>query len=180
MHRAVEQKKWRDEAELGLPTSAGGPPGCSMDDVDTLTPQRPPYFLDPPTTPLDKPLNPMKKAQLIAKRKMEKEMKKAGKVQADAAKEKVAADDKPADEKVPEQNAPAEESPLDAAPVDAAPKKKRKPSQGPLQDVMKEFMKAGKAAGKSYATRLDEWKKSDERRAVVEKVGASESKRRRY
>lgn len=60
-------------------------------------------------------------------------------------------------------------------------KKPRKPNQGPLTEVMKEYIKGRRQAdGLSYRDALKAWGTSSERAEIVNTMSYSEQKRRRY
>ena len=59
-------------------------------------------------------------------------------------------------------------------------KKERKAHDGPLGQIMKEFMEKTKQSGVNHREALKLWKTSAERSAVVAKMPPNEVKRRRY
>ena len=163
---ACELTEWERDAHDGAPTSAHAPcyaTPCRL--VDRF-----PADLDtPPPIP-----NPLKKTQLAAAKRLEKELKAAGankgphgnksRKTKKEKKTKTKAATKDKKEKKQKQE-----------------KKPRKPNQGPLAEVMKEYIKSRREAeGLSYQDALKAWGTSSERAAIVDNMSYSEQKRRRY
>lgn len=119
-----------------------------------------------PTPP---PIEPMKKTQLAAAKRLEKELRlaKFSKGKEEAAKSKKKALKVEAKTKGPQrvQNQKAEKKDL---------------SGGPMISAMKRFVDQRKAEGTSHHDAQRLWKNSEERRSIVEQMSESERKRRRY
>ena len=167
-HRlACELMEWEKDAYDGAPTSAHAP--CYAPQPDATPCRLVHQFPDldaldtPPAIP-----NPLKKTQLAAAKRLEKEMKAAG--------------DKPKKtkktEKKTKKNAAAKAK---KDKKEKQEKKPRKPNQGPLTEVMKEYIKGRRQAdGLSYRDALKAWGTSSERAEIVNTMSYSEQKRRRY
>ena len=164
-HRlACELVDWERDAHDGVPTSAYAPAYAPQPET---TPCRlVDRCLDLDTSP---PIpNPMRKTQLAAAKRLEKEMKLAGN-KTQKEKKNAAAKGKKKEKKQKKEKKENQE------------KKPRKPNQGPLTEVMKEYIKGRRQAdGLSYHDALKALGTSSERAEIVSTMSLSEQKRRRY
>lgn len=167
MNVAVQRKAWKDEAQEGEATSVRPP---QPDEIVLVTPEPVSFFQVPGTDTPEKVLNPMRKIQLVAQRKLEQQLKKqkaeAGQSAAEVNNSEIKPDTKP-DAKTETKRA-------------KGPKRPRRENNGPMQDAMKEFFQLGKDAGKPHHQIREEWKKSAQRAAICDKLGEAERKKRKY
>ena len=171
-------QEWEEQAREGLPTSACAPKGS---DVET-PPKVSVLGFDVPEDTPEKVLQPYKKAQLIAQKKLEQQARKEK--TAENAEEKSGKTTKPgvvATRKKPGKKPGKKPAPKSKVPTN---KKQRcqtaKGTQGPLREALAQFVKGKKAEGKPYREIMKEWMESSERDAIVSKFDQSERKRRRY
>eukprot|EP00435_Cladocopium_sp_Y103_P017245 s4632_g4.t1 len=164
---ARELMDWERDAYDGAPTSAYAPAFAPQPDTTPcrLVDKFPDMEMTPPPIP-----NPMKKSQLAAAKRLEKEMKMA-----DAANKK-------REGKKPEKKEKTKKKDKKAASKkkQETEKKPRKPNEGPLAGAMKEYITRRRAEGLSYMEAMKEWGKSKERAEIVDSMSYSEQKRRRY
>ena len=169
---ACEIHKWETDAVNGNATSAHAP-----EPADVTPCRLTDRFLDldtPPPIP-----NPLKKTQLAAAKRLEKELKMA-KVEADTgvkkpktAKGKKAKGDSKGkkDKKSSNKNKKKQET---------GDPKTKKAANGPLTEAMKDFVQARRGEGVSYREAMKQWRTSTERASIVNSFCPSEQKRRRY
>lgn len=178
---------WEQVAHEGGPTSAHAPmlssPPPSL---------RHALIPDLPTPPC--PPNPMKKHQLTAAKRLEKELKEKSKKDQKkietqpecdpASKEESTNKEDDLPDHVPEIRPKEKKNSKKADGKKKTTKKetnqKRKPNNGPVWEAMQSYIQAMRADGVSYQGALRMWKSSAARAAIVNKMSASEQKRRRY
>ena len=150
-----EVDEWRNAAEAGQPAGSSSPV-----------------------------VEPLKKAQLTAQKRLEKE--KALKALKASPKKKAKEEEqgKMSDKvkgKMYDKVKPIKEKQAKGKSKDkGSGKAKRNASAGPLAIAMKEFIAAKRAEGLSYAEALKLWRTSTMRADIVGSLSASEQKRRRY
>ena len=152
---------WVTRAHLGQPTGSSPPvttPPCRLADkfnVDLCTPDA--------AVP-----EPMKKTQVAAAKRLQKELA-----------EKAKKEEKP----VPKNAKKPQKKTKTAKKTPQAKKQKKSKdpkSSGPLSLAFKEFVAQKKSEGYSYRESQSLWKESAERMEIVVKMSESERKRRRY
>ena len=161
---AREIMDWEKDAYHGAPTSAHAPAFATP---CRLVDRFPALDTTPPPIP-----NPLKKSQLAAAKRLEKDMKMA-----DAANKK--RDEKKA-KKQKKQDKKDKKAANNGKKNQGKEKKNRKPNEGPLTGAMKEYIQRRRAGGLSYREAMKEWGESSERAEIVNKMSYSEQKRRRY
>ena len=161
---------WSDFAafgERGVPAEFWPDFVLFMEKAELRTPPRaaPQVFEEEGYTPPCIPI-PTSKKQLVASKKLEKELKQA--------KVKVA-------DKVPEVQDSSKKSSKASKSRSKPSKKQRKPhDDGPMMQAMKAFMQKKMDSGKSYRQAQKKWLKSSERASIVGTLSETERKRRRY
>lgn len=158
---AKEISAWEEQAVDGAPTSARAPqitPPCKLLPPDLEFP-----------TPEGKPVHPYRKTQLAAAKRLERELKSAGKTG-----------------KTPAGPTKGQKPPKTIKTVKKnekkhnKDKKKDKGGAGPMAEAMKAFREAAQQRGDSYKEAMAKWKTSAERQAIVNGMSYAEQKRRRY
>eukprot|EP00435_Cladocopium_sp_Y103_P001763 s657_g1.t1 len=168
---AHEWAQWESDAFDGHATSARGP-------VSTPQARRLLDFSNEVHTPPGpKVVDPMKKVQLAAAKRLEKQLRQNGESQEPKVPEtkptaKVNGKGKNAKGK----NAKGKNA-KGKAKDDEKPKKVY---SGPLTEAMKKFLKEKKEQGLSHREAQQLWKSSDERSAITGPMSDRERKRRRY
>ena len=176
-------KQWEKDAGEGLATSSSPP----MSEPAVVTPSRNPYVEIPDSDTPMKVLMPYRKAQMVAEKKLELQLKQ----QKDKPPETQSDKTKPPPEestkrpKTPKtakttKSTKTTKTTKSAKPAKPSTKKQRKASAGPMQVTMAAFLKAKKEKGFSHRDAVAAWMVSGERRKIVESLGASECKRRRF
>jgi len=160
---AREIQAWQERAFNGEAASAKAPSAVTP-------PPRPRDFSVEVPTPDQKTIDPLRKTQLAAAKRLEKELKgaKNKKLEPAGSSQKK----KPSSKKTKKTKGKESEK--------GEAGKKRKASDGPMMKAMSEFVKEARAAGSSYKEALSAWKNSKEREAIVMSLPAHEVKRRRY
>lgn len=173
MWHSASMQEWEEQAREGLPTSA-----CPPKDPDVETPPKVSVLgFDVPEETPEKVLQPLKKAQLIAQKKLEQQARKDKTTEkAKQKKSKSAKPDAKPGKKPGKKPAPKSKS----CKANGKGCQKAKGTQGPLQKALAQFVKANKAEGKAYREIMKEWMESSEREAIVSTFDQSERKRRRY
>lgn len=123
---------------------------------------------------------PMAKKQLLAAKRLEKELKvaKHGQSQPKGS-ESGASVEKP--KKGEKQNKEEKPKKVVKEPKnEKKPKKKRRPNDGPMEECMKEYIAVCRDGGYSYAEARTMWTASDERRAIIASMTEAERRRRRF
>ena len=112
---------------------------------------------------------PMAKRQLLAAKRLEKELKGAKMTQGGTAKENG------------QEGAGEKKLKKDTVAKGKTKKLKRKPNDGPMECAMKEYIRDCRSRdGCSYAEARSMWGESKERRAIIEGMTEAERRRRRF
>eukprot|EP00435_Cladocopium_sp_Y103_P050758 s1012_g15.t1 len=177
MWQNASMQEWEEQAREGLPTSARAPK-----DLDVETPPKVSVLgFDVPEETPEKVLQPFKKAQLIAQKKLEQQARKNK-----SAEKTEKTEEKPAKPGSKPSAKPGVKPGKKPSPkskpsqTEGKGGKKAKGTQAPLRDALSKFLKANKAEGKTHREIMKEWMDSAEREAIVSKFDQSERKRRRY
>ena len=163
---------WVSRAHLGEPTGSSPPvtPPCRLLDLDSR------FNVDVPTPDAAIP-EPLKKTQVTAAKRLQKELAeraKSNKVSDfEAKKAAEIKSKKPKAKKADKKSKPKGKN------AKKTPDTKSKYC-GPLSVAFQEFMRQKKAEGNTHKDALGLWKISPERMAIVGKMSESERKRRRY
>lgn len=174
---------WEHAAIEGHPTSSGAPLATSPPSL--VTPTRNPYIdIDALESPEKKTLQPYRKAQLLAQRRLEHqtklaENKKKQEIEKEAAAEEAKVTEKTGEIK-PKKTRPAKTE-TDADGDEKSTKKSRKAPAGPMQSTMTVWIqKHRQEHGSSHNKAREAWKLSAERRAIVLSLPEPERKKRRF
>eukprot|EP00438_Fugacium_kawagutii_P030842 Skav210403 [mRNA] locus=scaffold1416:237299:237802:- [translate_table: standard] len=155
------------------------------------------FIQDLPTPPCVP--HPMKKAQLAAAKRLEKEMKEKEKnekkkkteTEPERKKPRSKTTDQPDTDTVPETESKIKKDKntknTDGKKTKTTKKKamtdgnqKRAPNNGPLTEAMRSYIQDMRDDGVDYQLALKMWKSSAKRAEIVNKLSPSEQKRRRY
>ena len=184
------QQEWARAASEGEPTSSHVPVTNPYVDPELVTPFRNPYVdIADDMTP-EKPVAPYRKAQVVAQKKLEQQLRQSQRNQKKSDNQDTA--DK-VNAKVTEKGAKGVKPKNTGNKKDAKPKKPkgkktekpcvgtRKAPDGPMQAAMGSFLKKYKKDhGPDHRKALAAWKVSDERRAIIDSLDLPERKRRRF
>ena len=159
---------WVSRAQLGEPTGSSPPvtPPCRLLDRSNV---------DLPTPDAAIP-EPMKKTQVSAAKRLQKELAekaKAEKVGPKESKAKQVEKSGKGPKKADQKKKPSKKNAKKTT-------KSESKSCGPLSVAFQEFMRQKKADGRTHKEALGLWKNSPERTAIVGSMSESERKRRRY
>ena len=172
--------EWKDHAERGVPTSSAQP-------SPTETPSKVPFVPVEEQTP-EKVLKPFRKAQLMATKRLQHQIRNktdddpgaASQAQAQPSK-KPTSSRKPTQKPAKAQKSKKEEKKNAKSKTNTKTKTKSKAKgQGPLQEALALFVKARRAEGLTHREIMAMWKESEERAEIVAQLDPSEVKRRRY
>lgn len=159
---AQEWAAWESDAYDGHATSARGP---------VATPQARrllDFSYEVPSPEEPKVVEPMKKVQLAAAKRLEKQLR-----QKCESKEPKVPETKPADTVPPQKKAKGKAKAKDE-------NEEKKAYNGPLTEAMKKFLKEKMEQGFPYREAQQLWKTSAERAAITGQMSDRERKRRRY
>ena len=178
------QHEWKCAAIDGKPTSCHVPVVTNpYVDPELVTPFRHPYVdIDDGMTP-EKPVAPYRKAQVVAQKRLEQQLKQSRKNQQksdnqdrlDKVSQPVTKKSKPIGKKKDAKQKPKGKK------AEKETARTRKAPDGPMHDAMGKFLvKYKKEHGPSHIKALAAWKVSDERHAIISSLDPSERKRRRF
>lgn len=169
---ACEIQKWETDAFHGNATSAHAPQPADVTPC-RLTEHFPDLDTPPPIP------NPLKKSQLAAAKRLEKELKmaKAEKKEGVEGTEKAKGKKAERDNKKPGKGKKDKKSKKQKHETG---KKTKNAANGPMTEAMKEFVQARRGEGVSYRDAMKQWRTSTERASIVDSLSPSEQKRRRY
>lgn len=173
---AREIHQWETDAFHGEATSAHAPQPADVTPC-RLTDR----FVDlgtPPPIP-----NPLKKSQLAAAKRLEKELKMAKTNKPKGVKDtgktngkKVGCDKQKPGKGTKEKKGKKQKREIG----EEKDTKTKKATNGPLTEAMKDFVQARRGEGVSYREAMKQWRTSTERASIVNSFCPSEQKRRRY
>ena len=166
---------WKEVAENGGPTSASPPVTPAPKTFDK-------FSFQIPTPPI---VQPYKKAQLSAAKRLEKELKQQAVKNVKKEKggdQRVLDKSKKTDAKGKTTDAKGKKTETKGKKAESKGKKAetKKQSKGPMEEAKKDYMAEAKRQGLSYKDSLWAWSQSEERYNIVSSMSESERKRRRY